>query len=95
MALLPPVRFEGTFSHPRTGASYPYSGTCVVAIDSQGRESMHVRGAIGTGDHVAPLVKLGHVDRRRSFVGHEIEAVDEFIAQQCERDTVMGMLEPS
>ncbi|WP_425261734.1 hypothetical protein ACPOLB_12725 [Rubrivivax sp. RP6-9] len=83
MALLPPVPFEGDFLHPQTGVRYPYAGTCVVAIDSQGRESMHVRGSIRRGNRVAPLVVLGHVDRRSSFVGREQEAASDCVARQC------------
>jgi hypothetical protein len=95
MAIRPPVSFEGKFAHPRTGHTYPYAGTAVVAIDSQGRESMHMRGAIRSdGGGQFPLLVLGHVDRERSFVGRELEVVDDFVAQQCERDTVLGALEP-
>lgn len=86
MALLPPVQFEGTFMHPQTGEGFPYAGTCVVAIDSQGRESMHVRGRIKRGGTDAPLVVLGHVDRGRSFVGRETDAVCDFIAAEWARD---------
>jgi hypothetical protein len=78
--------FEGTFMHPQTGESYPYAGTCVVAIDTQGRESMHVRGRIRRGGSDSPLVVLGHVDGRRSFVGRESEAVNDFIAGCCTKD---------
>lgn len=84
MALLPPVDVEGAYLHPQTGVSYPYSGTCVVVIDSQGRESMHVRGSVRRGNRVAPLVVLGHVDRRSSFVGREQEAMSDCVARQCE-----------
>ncbi len=86
MALLPPVSFQGAFMHPQTGVSYPYAGTCVVAIDSQGRESMHVRGSIQRGNRAAPLLVLGHVDRRSSFVGREHEAALDCVARQCELD---------
>lgn len=86
MALLPPVSFQGAFLHPQTGVSYPYAGTCVVAIDSQGRESMHVRGSIQRGSRAAPLLVLGHVDRRNSFVGREHEAALDCVARQCERE---------
>lgn len=95
MAIRPPVSFEGKFNHPRTGNSYPYAGTVVVAIDNQGRESMHVRGAIRSeSGGQFPLVALGKVDRERSFVGRELEVAEDFVAAQCERDTVMGALEP-
>ena len=82
MALLPPVNVKGAFLHPRSGVAFPYAGTCVVAIDNQGRESMHVRGSIRRGGREAPLVVLGHVDPRRSFVGRENEAVLDCIAKQ-------------
>ena len=85
MALLPPVSFEGAFLHPQTGVSYPYAGTCVVAIDNQGRESMHVRGSVRRGNREAPVVVLGHTDRSSSFVGREREAAGDCIARQCER----------
>jgi len=85
VALLPPVNFEGTVLHQKTGVSYPYAGTCVVAIDTQGRESMHVRGAIQRGNREAPVVVLGHTDRSNSFVGREREAASDCFARQCER----------
>jgi hypothetical protein len=86
VALRPPVSFQGAFLHPQTGVSYPYAGTCVVAIDNQGRESMHVRGSIQRGSRTAPLLVLGHVDRRSSFVGREQEAALDCVLRHCERD---------
>ena len=44
MALLAPVEFAGTFMNPQTGESLPYAGTCVVAIDSQGRSARWTGG---------------------------------------------------
>lgn len=89
LALLPPVEFQGAFLHPRTGVAYPYAGTCVVVIDNQGRESMHVRGSIRRGNREAPLVVLGHVDPRRSFLGRESEAALDCIAKQCQSDAAL------
>jgi hypothetical protein len=85
MALLSPVKFEGIYLNPQTGESHLYAGTCVVAVDSQGRESMHVRGSIKRGSADVPLVALGHVDRQRSFVGREHDAVFEFVVAECQR----------
>lgn len=84
MAMLPPVSFQGTVRHPKTGAAYPYAGTCVVVIDRQGRESMHVRGSIRRGDQEAPVVVLGLVDRDRSFIGREAEAANDCVARREE-----------
>ena len=81
MALRAPVPFQGTLRHPETGAVLPYAGTCVVDVDRQGRESLHVRGSIRQGDREAPLLVLGHVDRHRSFVGREVEAVNDCVAR--------------
>jgi len=86
VALLPPITFQGTYLHPRTGASFPYAGTCVVVIDRMGRESMHVRGSIRKGNREAPLVVLGHVDRHNSFVGREVEAVNDCLARRFADD---------
>lgn len=85
MALLPPVAIEGTLQDPRTGESIPYVATCVVVIDSQGRESMHVRGKVGLDGGTAPIVVLGHTDTSASFVGREVEAAHDCVVAHVAR----------
>jgi len=83
VALLNPVTFQGILRHPGTGASVSYAGTCVVAVDSQGRESLHVRGSVRRGGQDTPIVVLGHVDRLQSFIGRELEAAHDCVARHC------------
>lgn len=85
MALLPPVSFEGAYLNPKTGISYPYAGTAVVVVDSQGRESMHVRGSVRRGNREKPVVVLGVVDRHQSFVGREQQAATDCLVQRFEQ----------
>jgi hypothetical protein len=82
LALRPTLSFELVLGRDDDGIAFACSGTCVVAVDMQGRESMHLRGVVRRAGREAPLQVLGHVDPARSFVGRERVALLECLARQ-------------
>lgn len=86
MAMLTPSRFHGVYVHLQSGRRFDYQVECQVVIDGKGRESMHVRGSFSDGREKRPVVVMGRVDPRRSFIGRERLVALDCIGAACERE---------
>jgi len=83
MPQLSHTEFSGHHLDTSTDIVHAYEGTCEVAVDVHGRESLHVRARVVSDGHERTLTTLGFVDHRGSFVGREAEVARAIVERAC------------
>lgn len=79
--MAPALNIDGSLGAFGDAVEGTYRVTCQVVTDTQGRESMHVRGSLFRDGLVTPLEVLGHVDTTGSFAGREAAAAAACVAR--------------
>ena len=94
MSIVRQTSITGAYVHPATDLHYSYEVHCRVAVDRQGRESMHLQVQVSRGNASTGFVVLGHVDPEQSFIGREEQVAMECVALACARVSAPGQQLP-